>query len=346
MEVDPVSLPLASPLSTATGTIERREGFLVRLEDSPGIGEAMPLPGWTESLEDCREVLETTKSVVRKRGLDTALDELDPSETPAARHGLDLAIVDRHAREAGQSLAASLDPSPSQSVPVNATVGDGPPEETAERASAAIDAGFETVKLKVGARSIGEDVSRVRAVRDAIGPKPQVRVDANAAWTVADARRAIDGLAPLDVSYIEQPLAADDLDGHAALRDRGVEIALDESLRKRTLDEILAVEAADVLVLKPMAVGGIRRARTLALEARQQHLDPVFSTTIDGVFARTACVHLAASLGIERACGLATADRLADDFAPDPAPVLDGRMPVPDSPGIGVDLDRLQTPGE
>jgi len=342
MEVDSVSLPLATPLSTAAGTIDRRDGFLVDLENPPGIGEAMPLPGWTESLEDCREVLETTKSVVRKRGLDAALDELDPSETPAARHGLDLAIADRRAREACQPLAASLGRSPSRSVPVNATVGDAAPEQTAERATAAIDSGFETVKLKVGARSIAEDVSRVRAVRDAIGPRPAIRVDANAVWTLPEARRAIEELATLDVSYVEQPLATDDLEGHAALRNRGVEIALDESLLDHTLDDILTAEAADVLILKPMAVGGVRRARTLAVTAREHGVDPVVTTTIDGVVARTAAVHLAASLGVDRACGLATADRLADDIAPDPAPVCSGRVRVPEGPGIGVQLDSDQ----
>lgn len=339
MDVEPVSLPLVSPLSTATGTIERRDGFLVTLKDPPGIGEAMPLAGWTESLEACRDALETATSIVGERGVDAALDELDPTETPAARHGLDLAIADRLAREAGLPLSASLGQSPTQSVPVNATVGDAPLEETAERARAVVDAGFEAVKVKVGARSIAEDVSRIRAVRDAIGPEATIRADANAAWTLSKARRAIEELATVDVSYVEQPLAADDIEGHAELRGSDVEIALDESLRNVGLDVILATEAADVLVLKPMALGGVRQTRSLALEARAQGIDPVITTTIDGVVARTAAVHLAASLGIERACGLATADRLREDFAPDPAPVHEGRIAVPDGPGIGVRFD-------
>jgi len=339
MDIEPVSLPLSSPLSTAAGTIDRRDGFLVVLEDPPGIGEAMPLPGWTESLEACRDALETAKSVSRERGVDAALDELEAAETPAAQHGLDLAIADRRAREAGQSLARYLARSPAESVPVNATVGDATPEETADRARTAVDAGFGTIKLKAGARSIGDDVSRVRAVRAAIGPGPAIRVDANAAWSREAARRAIDELASLDVSYVEQPLPSADLDGHASLRGRGVEIALDESIREQTLADITAAEAADVLVLKPMVVGGIRQVRSLAIEANTRGIDPVLTTTIDGVVARTAAVHLAASLTIERACGLATADRLAEDIATDPAPVTDGRMCVPAGPGIGVELD-------
>ena len=339
MDVEPVSLALEPPLSTATGSIDRRDGFLVTLEDPPGIGEAMPLPGWTESLEACRDTLETATSIVGERGGETALDALDPTETPAARHGLDLAILDRRAREAGQSLSRYLARTPSKSVPVNATVGDASPEETAERADEAVTAGFETIKLKVGARSVSADVSRIRAVRDAVGPAVTIRADANAAWTPQEARRAIDELATVEVSYVEQPLAADDLAGHAELRGNDVEIALDESLRATGLDAILGADAGDVLVVKPMAIGGVRRARSLALEARAQGIDPVVTTTIDGVLARTAAVHLAASLDIERACGLATADRLREDIAPDPAPVRDGEIAVPSQPGVGVRLE-------
>ncbi|CCQ34703.1 Chloromuconate cycloisomerase protein [Halorhabdus tiamatea SARL4B] len=339
MDVEPVSLPLSSALSTAAGTIDRREGFLITLEEPPGIGEAMPLPGWTESLEACRDALETATSIVSDCGVEAALDDLDPTATPAARHGLDLAIADRRARVAGQSLARYLGQTPRESVPVNATVGDAPAKKTAERATAAVDAGFGTVKVKVGARSVDADVSRIQAVRDAIGPAATIRADANAAWRLSETRRAIEELATVDVSYVEQPLAADDLPGHAALRGGDVEIALDESLRATGLDAIAAADAADVLVLKPMALGGVRRTRSLALEARARGIDPVITTTVDGVVARTAAIHLAASLGIERACGLATADRLREDLAPDPAPVEEGRIAVPDGPGIGVEFE-------
>jgi len=86
-----------------------------------------------------------------------------------------------------------------------------------------------------------------------------------------------------------------------------------------------------------MALGGVDRARQAALEAREAGVEPVVTTTIDAVVARTAALHLAASVPDLPACGLATADRLAEDLAPDPAPVEDGRMAVPDAPGHGVE---------
>ncbi|WP_136688147.1 o-succinylbenzoate synthase [Halorhabdus amylolytica] len=333
MKVEPFSLSLSEPLATAAGDIGSREGFLVTLQDDEvrGVGEATPLAGWTESFEECERALRAVANGDRDRA------ELDPTETPAAAHAVELAHADLAARERAVPLAEWLAEGYRTSVPVNATIGDAEVEAAAEAARNAVEDGFETVKVKVGVRSVEADLERVRAVREAVGDI-DLRVDANGAWSRPEATRAIEGLTDLSVSYVEQPLAADDLTGHAALRDRGVGIALDESLPERGVDSILETDAADGLVLKPMALGGVHRAREIALRARDRGVDPVVTTTIDGAVARTAALHLAASLGIERACGLATADRLAADLAVDPAPVKDGRMSLPDAPGIGVDI--------
>ncbi|WP_135662382.1 o-succinylbenzoate synthase [Halorhabdus rudnickae] len=331
MEIEPFSLSLSEPLSTAAGEIDSREGFLVTLERGAvrGVGEATPLAGWTESTEDCESAL---RDVVAD-GVDSACP--DPAETPAACHAVELATADLAAREEGVPLARWLTTDPAESVPVNATIGDGGVDAAVEAARKALKDGFETLKVKVGARSLEADLERLRAVRR-VAADVTLRVDANGAWSRPEAQRAIDRLADLPVSYVEQPLAAADLAGHAALRGRGVGIALDESIRERGVDAILKAGAADTLVLKPMALGGIRRSREIAVRARKRGVYPMVTTTVDGVVARTAALHLAASLGIDRACGLATADRLSADLASDPARVRDGRMHLPDEPGVGV----------
>ena len=328
--VEPFSLALSSTLGTATARIDRRDGFLVTIdgEGQRGVGEATPLLGWTESLATCKKVLWAVADGERDAS------SLDPTETPAASHAVDVAQADLTARERGIPLAAFLAEDPAGSVPVNATIGDGDVTETVRAAQDAIGEGYSCLKVKVGSRSVEADLERVRAVSDAAGDV-DLRVDANGAWSHSQAETAIEALADR-VSVVEQPLPADDLAGHADLRDRGVEIAVDESLRAKGLDAIIAVEAADVVILKPMVLGGVRPARDLACRAREAGVAPIVTTTIDGVVARTAALHLSASLGIERACGLATADRLAEDLALDPAPVTDGRMTVPDVSGTGV----------
>lgn len=361
VRVRPFSVPLSTPLSTAGGEISDRRGFLVAVDSagngtSPdgstasGIGEATPLPGWTEPYDRCREELDH---------LDDLDEPLLPS-TPAARHGVALARLDRDARLDGVPLAERLTErhgvgtDPADTVPVNATVGDVPPAETVARSREAVAEGFDCLKVKVGNRSLEADLDRLRAVRDAVGEAVTLRADANAAWDRETAVLAVEAMTEIDVSYVEQPLPADDLEGHRNLRGRGVGVAVDESLAVGTavgtadgttaLERVRAAldaEAADVVVLKPMALGGPDRALQAAIDAREAGVEPTITTTIDAVVARTAAVHVAAAIPDVAACGLATGSLLAADLAPDPAPVADGRIRVPDGAGLGVDAADL-----
>lgn len=354
-------LALRSPLETAHGDIDSRQGFLVGIGEDPswigggqsgtregqsgisegqfgnelrGIGEATPLAGWTESLATCRSALEAFQRV----------DADHPGEAlasltgmPAARHGVALALLDATARADDVGLAdylARYGDTVADTVPVNATIGIATPEETAARAEEAVEAGYECVKLKVGSDDLDGDIRRVQAVRRAVGEGVAIRLDANGSWAPATARRAIRRLSGVGVEYVEQPVAATELAAMADLRGRGVEIAADETLAAYDLGDVLDADAADVVVLKPMALGGPDRAIDAAMAARRAGVDAVVTTTIDAVVARTAAIHVAAAVPDVRPCGLATGDLLATDLAADPAPVVDGEIYVPDGPGV------------
>ncbi|MFB6125329.1 MAG: o-succinylbenzoate synthase [Halanaeroarchaeum sp.] len=326
-------LPLASPLRTATGTIDERRGWLLRVGERPrGLGEATPLPGFTETHEECDSALDAAVTGLREDDWPAAFAAV--ADAPAARMALATAALDRRAREVGEPLSRFLGGDGRETIFVNATVGDGGVEETVGAATAAIDAGFSTLKLKVGARSVAEDVARVRAVRAAVG-EASLRLDANGAWSPTEAREALADLAGLDLEYVEQPLAANRLAETRTLRG-DVPIALDESLTVADPRDVVAGGYADTLVLKPMALGGPDVVRGLAHAAGREGIDAVVSNTVDAVVARTAAVHIAASLADPLAAGLATADLLARDLGPDPAPVEGGRMAVPQAPGLGV----------
>ncbi|QLH83553.1 o-succinylbenzoate synthase [Halosimplex pelagicum] len=344
-DIDPFSLPLESPLGTAAGDITERSGFLVRYDHrgETGVGEATPLPGWTESLDDCERGLERALEAGAGGAHSAGLLELDAGEVPAARHGFATALLDADARADGLPLYRWFDDSRTvESVPVNATVGDADREATVERARKAAERGFDCLKLKVAARPVAEDIERVRAVREAVGDGVTLRLDANGAWSREEAERALERFDPLDVAYVEQPLPAEDLAGLADLRGAGVDIAVDEGLVEHSMAEVFDADAADVVVLKPMVLGGPGNAQTLALRARERGIEPVVTTTVDAVVARTAAVHVAAAIPDVAPCGLATADMLAEDLADDPAPVSDGRIAVPQEPGIGVDSDEVR----
>jgi o-succinylbenzoate synthase len=346
-DLRPFSLPLSDPFETARGTIERRDGFLLRLEadsgdpadgDRPdasvGVGEATPLPGWTEHHDECEAALRNAAETInREADSEPDADALlaDLGETPAARHALDLALADLRASREGVPLYRHLGASNRvETVPVNATVGDAGAEETLEEAKRAANAGFECLKVKVGARPVSADVERIEAVSDAL-PGIELRADANGAWTRTQAQQFLDAVGD-KLSYVEQPVPATDLASLAALSGP---VALDETLAAVALEDALDADPHAV-VLKPMALGGPRKAVELAEQAREADVLPVVTTTVDGAVARTAAVHVAAAIPEHAACGLATATMLESDLGPDIAPVADGRAVVPQGDGNGT----------
>jgi o-succinylbenzoate synthase len=334
----PFELPLRRPLSTARGDIDVRRGFVVsgRIDGHVGVGEATPLPAWTEPYDACRRALDLVDD------LGAALSAGILDDAPAARHAVAGALFDARARTDGVSLARFLagDRAPvADRVPVNATVGDASVDETAAAVRDAVESGYGCVKLKVGVGGVDRDVDRLRAARDA-APAIRLRADANGAWAREDAAAFVRGVADhgIDLDYVEQPLAADRVTEHAALRAGSpVRVAVDESLAHAAVDELLAAGAADVLVLKPMALGGPARTLAVAERAAEAGVESVVTTTVDAAVARTTALHVAAALGDPPACGLATGELLERDVAADPAPVVDGEMAVPDGPGLAGD---------
>lgn len=338
MWVEPFSLALTSPLSTARGEITERRGFLVGVDDTatpPGIGEASLLPGWTESVEACQTALAATHP-------ESTETHPDPSTTPAAAHAVELAGLDRRGRNDSTPLATVLrknafddaDAAVPQQVPVNATIGNDDLDATVTAAERAVAEGHDCLKLKAGSQSVEADLQRVRAVREAVGDDIALRVDANGAWDVPTAKDAIDEFAALDVAYVEQPLPAANIADHRELRGRGVDIALDESLASASISAVLDADAADVVILKPMALGGPLRATQAAARAREAGVEAVVTTTIDAVVARTAAVHVAAAVPEIAPCGLATGSLLADDLAADPVLISGGTASVPTGGGL------------
>ena len=213
-------------------------------------------------------------------------------------------------------------------VPVNVTI----PAVDPDRAAALVraSAGCRTAKVKVAepGQSEAQDLDRVEAVRDALGPGGRVRVDANAAWDVDAAVRRIRDLdsASGGLEYVEQPCAT--LEELRAVRRRvDVPIAADESIR-RAQDplQVRLTGAADIAVLKVGPLGGVRAALEIA---ERCGLPVVVSSALETSVGIAAGVALAAALPeLPYACGLATAALLARDIVASPLLPIDGSLPV------------------
>ena len=225
-------------------------------------------------------------------------------------------------------------------------IGDGSPAQAVAQAGAAWAAGHRTLKLKVGATRPEEDRRRVEAVRNAL-PDATLRLDANGGWDEITAAAALERLAGYRIELVEQPVASEATEALARLRRAQLcRIAADEAVTSLEAGrDLLAAEAADVLVLKPMRLGGLRPALTLAGEAAERGVPCVVTTTFDAAVGVAAALHLAAALPAvaalpDPAHGLATADHLAADLVAEPPRPHDGAIALPPVPGLGVRVDE------
>ncbi len=354
-DIRPYRLPLADTYRSSQVERSDREGWLLRLEardGAEGWGEAAPLPGRTEDHRVAGRALEAAGGALGDGPAPPdLLRSALPDDAPAAAHALGLALEDLEARRSGEALAIRWAREHRHSAPlgrveVNATLPMETPEETAERARAAVARGFECLKIKVG-ESATRDLRRLTAVRREVGPEPALRLDANGAWTRREARTRLLRLEPYGIEYVEQPLPPDDLEGLGLLREESgtdVRVAADESAstpgRVRTLAENGLV---DVVVLKPGVLGDPARTLESARTADRHGIDVVFTTCLGAAVERAGALQLAAAVGRDPhpPCGLATGELLDDDVVPAPTGPEEGALAVPlDRPGLGL------TPGD
>lgn len=216
-------------------------------------------------------------------------------------------------------------------IPINCIVPAVGPERAREITATS---GCRTAKVKVADHpgSLGEDLARVEAVRDALGHDGAIRVDANAAW---DVDIAVDHIRELDkaaggLEYVEQPCAT--IDELAAVRRRvDVRIAADESIRRADDPLRVAVAgAADIAVIKCTPLGGVRRSLRVAEAAG---LPCVVSSALETSVGLAAQLALAGALPeLDFACGLGTVSLLEGDVVAEPLRPVDGWLAVPRTP--------------
>ena len=230
-------------------------------------------------------------------------------------------------------------------VPVNVTV---PATDPAQAHAIVTAGGCRTAKVKVAERgqTLADDLARVEAVRDALGPDGLVRVDANGAWDVDEAVRAIAAIdrAAGGLEYVEQPvMAVEDL---AVVRRRvDVPVAADESIRRAEDPyRVRDLEAADVAVLKVQPLGGVRACLRIAEDIG---LPVVVSSAVESSVGIAAGVALAAALPeLHHACGLATGQLLTDDVVTHPMLPVDGMLRVSRPEVDDAALKRLAAPAD
>lgn len=333
--IEPVTLRFRAPLATAFGELRERELLALTIEGAdgiPGRGEAAPLESYDgvplalvrEALEAYRAVLEAGDGAAGGELLDACRAIAD---LPQALAAVDLALWDRAGRREGRPVAGLIADGHAKQVNVNATIAATDRAGAAGSAARAAAEGYRCVKVKVG---VGDDAGRIAAVRAAAGPGVELRLDANGAWEVDEAVRAIESLAPAGLELVEEPVHG--VAAMRAVRERvAVRIAMDETACE---PGALTAEVADAVCLKVARCGGISALLAQATLVRASGAEVYVASTFDGPLGIAAALHCAAALRPSAACGLATLG-LFEGFE-GVLPVRSGEIAVPSGPGLGV----------
>jgi O-succinylbenzoate synthase len=341
-------MPLVAPFRTSFGTELDREVVLVRVvsEHADGWGECVAM---SEPLYSS-EYVEAASDVIRRFLVPAlaALPEVDAHAAerafarfkghPMAKAAVEAAVLDAQLRQVGMSFGAFLG-AVHEAVPAGVSVGimDSIPE-LLTAVEGYLAEGYLRIKLKI---EPGWDVAPVRAVRERFGDDVLLQVDANTAYTLADAG-VLAKLDPFDLLLIEQPLPEDDIAGHAKLaRLVRTPICLDESITSaKVAADAISIGATRIVNIKPGRVGGYLEARRIH-DVCAAHGVPVWcGGMLETGIGRAANVALAALPNFTLPGDTSASNRYYRRDITAPFVLQDGHVRVPSGDGIGVTPDQ------
>lgn len=343
------SIPM-EPFAIATGTMDYAQNVLVRIHTDSGqvgLGEYSAFPMIVGETQDTCLVLakEFARLWKGQNPLDISsrLAELDTfiAGNRTIKSASDMASHDLAAKHAGLPLYQFLG-GKRRAITTDITLGISTPEDMAAKAVQLKDNGATTLKVKVG-KTPEADIARIRAIREAVGPAMEIRVDANQGWTFAQAVEALSGLAPYGIEFCEQPMRTYNDHLLPALRSQvAVRIMADESVyTHHDAERLCREQACDLINIKLSKSGGIQEALRIQSTAAAHGIPCMIGGMLESRLALAAKVHFAYASDNVHFYDLDTcmAGHLED-------PIIGGAqyngydVSVSDNPGIGADVDE------
>lgn len=344
-----IDVPLLEPFVVAYATYNTMPSVILTLETDDG------LVGYGESVPDGHITGETPTGVVEalRTELIPAVLDLDPRDITAVHQQLNGALKGCGAAKAAVDIACWDLAGKSAGRPIYALLGGRKPEQPtiakvmsilapgvlAEQAIEARSQGYRHLKMKLGSPD-GLDIERVRAVREAIGNDLAIRVDANQGWgDPATARTMIRALDPFDIDWVEQPIAADDVDGFKLLRqDTSMRLMADEAVvDAANLRQFVRDRSVDMVNLKLMKSGGITPCHRLATQAELGGLKVQIGSMLETSIASAAGFHLALSHPNIVSTELSGPMKFTTE--PGNLQYILPEVQVTEAPGLGIDVD-------
>ncbi len=266
------------------------------------------------------------------------------ANNPFTRAGIEMALWDILGKVCGLPLFQLWGEAQRERVPTKFSVSGVEPERAASIAAWAVDQGFTAMKVKVGG-DLTTDLKRVAAVREAVGPNIRLGVDANGGWAPWVAIDAISQLQRLDVWFLEQPVAPNELTWMAQVKARSpIPVLADESI-STAYDAMAAIRAgaADAFSIYVGKGGGLSMARRVAAVAEAGGLACTIGSNLEMGIATAAMIHLGMVLPVGSPetfpCDILSVFFYEHMLTREPLPVEAGWARPPAGPGLGVELD-------
>jgi L-alanine-DL-glutamate epimerase-like enolase superfamily enzyme len=347
MRLGTLSVPLKKPFRTALREVHSVEDIVVRLETDTGhvgYGEAPPTAVITGDIRGSivAALEEHLKPLLLGRDvedLDDLLRLLDKSlvHNSSPKAALDMALHDLWGQRYGAPLARLLG-SGRRELETDLTISVDAPEVMVADSLEAVRRGFRILKLKVG-KNPALDLVRITAIRDAVGPSVAFRLDANQGWSPKEAVRILRKLEETDpnLELVEQPVPAEDIEGMKLVRNAvSVPVLADESVYSPgDAARILAEGAADLVNIKLMKSGGIRRALQIAAVAESFGVEAMIGSMMETKLSVTAAAHVAAACSCITRIDLDTPDLCAEDPVEGGITCDGPRIVLGEGPGLG-----------
>ena len=354
IEVYPLLAKFKKPFSFSGIKRESSNNIIIKITTSEGItgiGEALPIPGMSgeTAVSICTVIRDYfTPILVGKNPLDYAVitHQLEKviGGNIVAKAGINVALYDLAGKILNVPVYTLLGGKHRDYVDINGSVGIGSAKEMIEIAEEQMEeSGARYLKLYCGREDMDQDVKKLKEVIKGIGDRARVFLDVNQQWSTKTAINAIRRLEEERILYVEQPTPKWDLEGMRLVKESvTTPIAADEAVFSiQDISQLALNRAVDIITVYAMKPGGILRGHEATVLANAMGMDCFMGSYIELGVGTAATAHLAAAIpNLKYPCYMYGQFKYQEDVLTESLQVADGKIKVPDGPGLGVEIDE------
>lgn len=343
-----LSVPLRVPFKTALRTVERVEDVIVAVEtDTGAVGYGEAPPTGVITGDTTGAIVGAIRDHIGKSIIGRDVDELEEVlqtiqrcivKNTSAKAAVDMAVWDLYGQLYRIPVYKLMGGARKQIV-TDITISVNDPEEMARDAVNALSRGYDCLKVKVGANP-ALDVARLTAIREVAGPEIKVRIDANQAWKPKEAVKLLNQMQEkgLDIEFVEQPVAAHNIEGLRYVTERSyVPVLADESVfSPEDAVRIMERRAADFINIKLMKCGGLYNALKIASAAEIYGVECMIGCMLEAKISVNAAVAIACAKNIITKVDLDGPVLCSEDPIQGGAVFREKDITVSDLPGLGI----------